>query len=1027
MKVICTACDANLQAEYLHEILKVPLCGSCQSNFKHANFTFDVQYCVWCGQGDESIKLFLCDSCPYAFCTKCIARNFGKLEEKRVFNANPWSCLVCLPTKAYLSIKKSDDVKYFNIESVYDAIQTSRIDTIYHDDPIYIGMSQGEMNFISIFFPVRNNSICDLGAYHNYLTAKDIYGVVYSISKTITKYFRKYHLVKPPGLFKTLNAEDGNRALFPHQLSSVCRMYQMENYSRKFGVLRGGILGDDAGLGKTITILSLCLTTIGQLPTQPRGFWNELELIESWRDLIASKLIVQTVLPVLNKVHRSIGFADNLHQLKCQCNQHVFPFSTLKEFFSASINAITLDTLNNKFHYDIAIQQFRFEINELKSNMVKSNRSFLKSSKGKRLLLERSLRLSSATLIVVPLALIEHFYEQIKENIGLKFLSPYSNEEDIGRGVVYIDGLGDIVDIEAPLPKLEVSQNFGISASEMSNYCFVITSFERCAKLQSLKQSLKGDNKDNLVDWSKFSVSKDMCGLSALHGTRFLRLIVDEGHELGNLYSKPKYLGKNNAERIAIESLAQEIARNSILSRDFICEIAAERRWIMSGTPTKGTSSENALYQLQRLLNFLRHGIYGGTDNSTMKLWQENFVKPFKKQDPNGWGNLLSLLNTIMVRTSKKTLKLFEPIRTSVVLERIIDRSDSKEDMSVRAIDRAKANYICDVLVKARHDWKSCKRDSFFRFSPNLLNSEMDNMRRPKAIIFSQFKSDLEGVGHFIYLDPRFGDSSVCEFAGTFKSSELSRFRHSRKKYRKCLFCGHENFITSGDFCDKMLLMVEYQNIDNPFHDINAADVILPSEGGHSAKGAGGHFIGNCLCSPLGCDKKCTGFMNPLGPLQISQVEVQNPNLALIGLEHIVGYTLGRQYDISEQVLVCHIPVLDNTPSAPILWKNGINGGIATIRRIAKCGGRQKFTSWNPGRLLERVRWNSEEEDASILLLHEEGSHGLDLSFVTHIFLLDKIKDPALENQIVSRAYRMGATGPVQVQLLQTTDGEVEV
>ena len=33
--------------------------------------------------------------------------------------------------------------------------------------------------------------------------------------------------------------------------------------------------------------------------------------------------------------------------------------------------------------------------------------------------------------------------------------------------------------------------------------------------------------------------------------------------------------------------------------------------------------------------------------------------------------------------------------------------------------------------------------------------------------------------------------------------------------------------------------------------------------------------------------------------------------------------------------------------------------------------------------------------------MEEDGSTGLDLSFVTHIFLLDRIKDPALEMQVI--------------------------
>ena len=54
------------------------------------------------------------------------------------------------------------------------------------------------------------------------------------------------------------------------------------------------------------------------------------------------------------------------------------------------------------------------------------------------------------------------------------------------------------------------------------------------------------------------------------------------------------------------------------------------------------------------------------------------------------------------------------------------------------------------------------------------------------------------------------------------------------------------------------------------------------------------------------------------------------------------------------------------------------------------------------------------------------GSTGLDLSFATDIFLLERIPDPSLRNQIVSRAHRMGATGPVHVQLLQVKSLEGE-
>merc|ERR1712046_415957 len=86
--------------------------------------------------------------------------------------------------------------------------------------------------------------------------------------------------------------------------------------------------------------------------------------------------------------------------------------------------------------------------------------------------------------------------------------------------------------------------------------------------------------------------------------------------------------------------------------------------------------------------------------------------------------------------------------------------------------------------------------------------------------------------------------------------------------------------------------------------------------------------------------------------------------------------------------------------------------------------GKKGSRGFHSGKILNRVPWSVNNEDASILLLDRDGSHGLDLSFSTHIFLLDHIKDPALESQIVSRAHRMGATGPVEVcRMVVTADG----
>jgi hypothetical protein len=164
-----------------------------------------------------------------------------------------------------------------------------------------------------------------------------------------------------------------------------------------------------------------------------------------------------------------------------------------------------------------------------------------------------------------------------------------------------------------------------------------------------------------------------------------------------------------------------------------------------------------------------------------------------------------------------------------------------------------------------------------------------------------------------------------------------------------------------------------------------------------------------------------------------------SPNYAIISYEHVEGYIPGAHFALGQPVRVraqepcpdAHAAGAEGgddsgyytgsamEPTDSALWTGGVLGGHAIVHGWRTCGGKGSTNSWHGGKILKNVPWTVEEEEASVLLLKEDGSTGLDLSFATHIFLLDPIKDPALRNQIVSRAHRMGATGPVQVQLVQ--------
>ena len=195
---------------------------------------------------------------------------------------------------------------------------------------------------------------------------------------------------------------------------------------------------------------------------------------------------------------------------------------------------------------------------------------------------------------------------------------------------------------------------------------------------------------------------------------------------------------------------------------------------------------------------------------------------------------------------------------------------DSPNEEDAVLDDKAKASYIKSTLDKAMKSWRYSTK--LYDKSPlklyNIGGKEgakvKGSLRRPKAIVFSIYPADLDGVATILYRT--MGDSAICEHRGDYRSSELSRFRNSKKKYRVCPYCGHHNSIISEN-CEKLLYMVEYMVDYNEFlgENTRVGRSILadPGIGGHGAFGPGGHYVGKCLHSPVGCLHDCDGLPNP--------------------------------------------------------------------------------------------------------------------------------------------------------------------
>jgi len=139
-----------------------------------------------------------------------------------------------------------------------------------------------------------------------------------------------------PGLFQ---AHKRGGALYPHQLHSVAHMLAAETRSLDFNALRGGILGDEPGLGKTVTVMALILHTAGTLPLLESVLFDTASIQEGWARLLerdSNAELLSKVIKPLRIGFRELGVQNNeeLDGLAMRTQRKEFP--TLKSFENAA-------------------------------------------------------------------------------------------------------------------------------------------------------------------------------------------------------------------------------------------------------------------------------------------------------------------------------------------------------------------------------------------------------------------------------------------------------------------------------------------------------------------------------------------------------------------------------------------------------------------------------------------------------------------------------------------------------------------
>jgi len=884
-----------------------------------------------------------------------------------------------------------------------------------------------------------------------------------------------------PGVLLTPSDVKNGAGLFTHQLASLKAMHKAENNDTQFGALRGGILGDAPGLGKTITMLALIASTAGCKPKEPDEFYDNEAINEHWKIMRVNPVFREEILKSLKPIRDFINVNNPKgYNLFREVAEFASPPYSDRRFptvgaFEAFVTSKMKGTVPAS-----TIDLFRMKVVAFKAGLDKRNRRLFNNPIGKRMMLERNLIPASTNLIIVPDALLEHWAEQIRRHIKIEVFADSIDGHGC-EGVVYIDGVGDISTARFPLN--HNSSKPMLSQFELANYLIVLVPFSRIEEQNYMRKRRR--NEDVILGTDLSTASR-----SPLLRLRWFRIIVDEGHELGE------------------HEAATDVT-------NFINDLASERRWVMSGTPTTGDEDSpdftaKGLDQLQRLLLFLRHPKYGmscdGQDPSVKhkrelkkelakSAWNDDVKIPFLNKIESGREKLYKILHEVMVMHKKEDINLPKPIfkqgevtifippsvqstivdtvhsagnDTAAYLEamanlgvsgrRLVSEELRREielkckgsarfdlllseylgtDSFQSLVDEKQAHYIVEAVKRERSELNarggSIPDDSNAPITAATSSNNVACDRRPiKVVVYSQSHSNLLSVAEYIYRS--FQAENIAELTEgkiADMAYELGRFRNSYKEGKKCRICGGWNDYNGKKLIGCRRLLMEVCDAEGrtfliePERVNSAVGQVEFNKSNNGAVGTpvdmirlGGAPLSDYRISHKNWQVGDSLCINARGDHPLFQKRWSHNQWAAYGSDRCMELAEKDNFQGRDGFLG---PLPD--------YEERCDSVHVKLNKWQVCGKFHGKNRWYLGPTLEDVDLEKELQDVFILLLDAKLSHGLDLSFVTHLFLLEPIDDAALLEQVTSRAHRLGCTGPVTIETVnvwQELDGETK-
>nr|XP_043610124.1 F-box protein At3g54460 [Erigeron canadensis] len=488
-----------------------------------------------------------------------------------------------------------------------------------------------------------------------------------------------------------------------------------------------------------------------------------------------------------------------------------------------------------------------------------------------------------------------------------------------------------------------------------------------------------------ITTFSRLSAEWSPKKRSILMQVHWLRVMFDEGHTLGSS------LNMTNKLQLSVS-------------------LTASNRWLLTGTPTPNTPNSQ-LTNLHPMLRFLREEAYG----LDQKSWDWGILRPFEAKMEEGRARLLQLLGRCMISARKKDLHMIPPcIKRVTFLDFNEEHAKSYNELVVTVrrnilmADWNDPSHVESLLNPKQWKFRSTTirnvRLSCCVAGHIKVTDAGQDIQETMDILVENGLDPLSEEYSFIRYNILFGGNCMrceewCRLPVITPCRHLLCLACVALNSEKCTFPG----------CDNLYEMQSPETLsrpENPNPKWPVPKDLIELQPSYKQ-------------DDWDPDWQSTSS-SKVSYLVKKLKELQEANQKLMDNCMNEGHDVKTIDDILFGRSMTYAKPVNRSPEKVLIFSQFLEHIHVIAQQLMVAGIKfvGMYSPMHSGIKVKSLATFQHDEECMALLMDGSAALGLDLSFVTHVFLMEPIWDKSMEEQVISRAHRMGATRPIHVETL---------